>query len=323
MLEHGGNLALAAAKFGIPLSAWLDLSTGINPTHYPIPLIPSHAWQRLPEDEDGLVAAACNYYGCTSILATAGSQAALQILPKLRAPSKIAMPATMYQEHAYAWQTQGHTVQFLKESPDAEALKQADVILVCNPNNPTGKRFTKEELLEWHQQLVARGAWLIVDEAFMDSTPDDSLAAHANLEGLFVLRSLGKFFGLAGVRVGFLLAADHYLIRVKEMVGPWSVTGPSRYIATQALRDTAWQLNTRKMLASQSAKMQSLLDKYSLKPQGSTDLFHYVPVANAIEIQEQLAHLGIWIRIFSNPSALRFGLPPAHQWDRLEAALST
>jgi cobalamin biosynthesis protein CobC len=294
-----------------------------NDCHYPIPLIPTNAWQRLPEDEDDLITAARNYYGCTSILATAGSQAALQILPKLRAPSKIAMPITMYQEHAHTWQTQGHTVHFFKESPDAEALKQADVILVCNPNNPTGKRFTKMELLEWHQQLAARGAWLIVDEAFMDSTPDDSLAAHADLEGLFILRSLGKFFGLAGVRVGFLLAADHYLVRVKEMIGPWSVTGPSRYIATQALQDTEWQLNTREMLASQSAKMQNLLNRYNLKPQGSTDLFHYVPTANANEIQAQLAQLGIWIRIFSNPSALRFGLPPAHQWDRLEAALST
>jgi cobalamin biosynthetic protein CobC len=321
MLEHGGNLAMAAARFGIPINNWIDLSTGINPAQYPVPLVPASAWQRLPEDEDGLVQAACNYYGCRSALPTAGSQAALQTIPKLRAPGKIAMPTTMYQEHAHAWRTQGHTMHFFHESPDTQALTDADVILICNPNNPTGKRFSKNELLTWHAQLAARGAWLVVDEAFMDCSPDDSLAAHTHLEGLFVLRSLGKFFGLAGARVGFLLAAEHYLNRVKEMIGPWSVTGPSRYIATQALQDKQWQLDTRKTLALQSNKMRVLLEKYHSKVEGHSDLFHYVPTAHAAQIQEQLAQLGIWVRLFSQPSALRFGLPPAHQWPRLQEAL--
>jgi cobalamin biosynthesis protein CobC len=320
MLEHGGNLAMAAVRFDIPVRDWIDLSTGINPSQYPIPVVPGSAWQRLPEDEDGLSKAACNYYGCRSVLPTAGSQAALQTIPRLRAPGKIAMPTTMYQEHAHAWQTHGHTIHFFDESPDIEALTQADVILVCNPNNPTGKRFSNKQLLDWHEQLAARGAWLVVDEAFMDCTPNNSLAAHTHLEGLFVLRSLGKFFGLAGARVGFLLAADDNLLRVKELIGPWSVTGPSRYVATQALADTQWQANTRKTLASQSNKMRNLLHQHDFKVEGSCELFHYVPVANAVQVQEQLARLGIWVRLFNNTSALRFGLPAEHQWHRLANA---
>lgn len=323
MLEHGGNLALAAAKFGIPLDSWIDLSTGINPTHFPLQTVPLNAWQRLPEDEDRLESAACNYYDCKSILPTAGSQAALQTLPRLRATSNVAMPITMYQEHSHAWRKEGHRVQFFNDCPDTNTLANADVVLLCNPNNPTGTRFPKEQLLEWHAQLAARGAWLIVDEAFMDCTPDDSLASLTHNEGLFVLRSLGKFFGLAGARVGFLLAANHYLLRAKEVIGPWSLTGPSRHVAIQALEDSAWQANARMTLALQGSRMRNLLEKYHFKVQGSADLFHYVPAQNAVQLQEQLARLGIWVRKFNDPSALRFGLPPEHQWHRLEEAFGT
>jgi cobalamin biosynthetic protein CobC len=321
MLEHGGNLALAAQTYGIPLASWVDLSTGINPNHYPTPIIPNHIWQRLPEDHDGLAEAACSYYGCTSILPTAGSQAALQVLPKLRSPCKVIMPSIMYQEHAHAWQSQGHTVQFFTDMPDDDTLNWADVVLVCNPNNPTGKRFTPATLLSWHVALTARGGWLIVDEAFMDVTPTESIAAHAYQEGLFVLRSLGKFFGLAGTRVGFLIAEKPHLARVQEMIGPWPIAGASRYIAMQALLDTQWQAHTRDALVRASKRLALLLSQHALAPQGGTALFHYVAHPNALIMQDQLAKQGIWTRVFNQPAALRFGLPADHQWAALEVAL--
>ncbi len=321
MLEHGGNLALAAQTYGIPLASWVDLSTGINPNHYPIPAIPNHIWQRLPEDQDGLAEAACSYYGCTSVLPTAGSQAALQILPKLRSACHVAMPSTMYQEHAHAWQSQGHTVHFFTDMPDDETLNWADVVLVCNPNNPTGKRFAPTLLLAWHEALVERGGWLIVDEAFMDVTPTESIAAHAHQEGLFVLRSLGKFFGLAGTRVGFLIANKPYLVRAQEMIGPWPIAGASRYIAMQALLDTQWQAHTRDALVRASKRLALLLTQHALAPQGNTALFHYVAHPNALILQDQLAQQGIWTRVFDQPAALRFGLPADHQWSKFEVAL--
>lgn len=321
MLEHGGNLALAAQTYGIPLASWVDLSTGINPNHYPIPAIPHHIWQRLPEDHDGLAEAACGYYGCTSILPTAGSQAALQILPKLRSPCHVAMPSTMYQEHAHAWQSQGHTVHFFTDMPEDETLNRADVVLLCNPNNPTGKRFAPSLLLAWHATLAQRGGWLIVDEAFMDVTPTESIAAHAHQEGLFVLRSLGKFFGLASIRVGFLIANKPYLVRAQEMMGPWPIAGASRYIAIQALLDMQWQAQARDALIVGSQRLQLMLSHSGLKPQGGTALFHYVTHPHALIMQDQLAQQGIWTRVFDQHAALRFGLPADHQWAALDAAL--
>ena len=331
MLEHGGNLAAAAKQYDIPLENWLDLSTGINPDGYPIVDVPAASWQKLPLEDDGLIEAACAYYGCAilppNVLPTAGSQAALQILPQLRDASKVAMPKFMYQEHANAWQANRHEVIKFDFFPDEKIIEQADVLLLCNPNNPTATKFSVSELLSWHAALAARGGWLIVDEAFMDVTPECSVAKYTHLEGLFVLRSLGKFFGLAGARVGFLLAEERMLKRMQEAVGPWSITGPSRLIAKQALLDKAWQEKARVQLAENSHKLAALLTKYNLTPMSGTALFQFVPTKDAAALQRHLAQQGIWVRLFSDTpglsarAALRFGLPPEDGWERLESAL--
>lgn len=322
MLEHGGNLSLAAKQYGIPLENWLDLSTGINPDGYPVPNIPPAVWQRLPFDDDGLIEAAQAYYGCQSLLATAGSQAALQVLPKLRSPCKVAMLSPMYQEHAHAWQRYGHQVSTFSSLAD-DALNNADVVLLCHPNNPTAQLFSPVDLLNLHKKLVHRGGWLVVDEAFMDATPEHSIAQYANTEGLFVLRSIGKFFGLAGARVGFLLGCQTQLKMVQEELGPWTLTGASRLITKQALSDTSWQQNTRLQLIHKSQRLTALLNRYDLTPLAGTTLFQYVPTKQAIAWQKHLAIHSIWIRLFTEPSALRFGLPTENGWVRLENALKT
>jgi cobalamin biosynthetic protein CobC len=322
MLEHGGNLAAAAKQYGIPLANWLDLSTGINPNGYPIPDIPAAIWQKLPSDDDGLKEAACQYYGCPALLPTAGSQAALQALPSLRKPCRVAMPRTMYQEHAKAWQQYGHTITFFDGTPDEACLNQADVLLLCNPNNPTGQLFENIQLLSWHQQLQHKGGWLIVDEAFIDVTPEYSIAAYTHLEGLFVLRSLGKFFGLAGTRVGFLLAAKPILQQVKTLLGPWTIAGSSRYIAIAALLDHAWQMNTRQQLVMQSGSLKQLLNSHRLPLAGDATLFHYMALPKAHETKHFFATHGIWIRVFNNPKAIRLGLPPATKWQLLSEILA-
>ena len=323
MLEHGGNLSAAVTRYGIPLENWLDLSTGINPNHYPIADIPPHQWHQLPNDEDGLVNIAANYYGCQSLLPTSGSQAALQALPNLRSLGTIAMLKPMYQEHAYAWQRYGHQVLSFNDLNDEHILNKADVVLLCNPNNPTGKQFPTQALLSLHAKLANRGGWLVVDEAFMDATPEHSIALHSHLDGLFVLRSLGKFFGLAGARVGFMLAADEQLKKLQESLGPWTLTGPSRFIAKQALQDTAWQENTRITLKSNSKRLETLLSQYGLKPTAGTALFQYVMTAQAQVLQERLAAKGIWVRLFKEQPALRFGLPHDSGWQLLEDALKS
>jgi len=168
MLEHGGKLLSAAARYGIEQDHWLDLSTGINPAGWPVPAIPDAVWQRLPETEDGLLEAAAAYYGCSDILPVAGSQAAIQALPRLRAACRVGVPHPAYAEHAHAWRAAGHAVVEWDAGHNIDAL---DVLVLVHPNNPGGQTYTRAELLDWHARLAARGGWLVVDEAFIDATP--------------------------------------------------------------------------------------------------------------------------------------------------------
>ncbi len=318
MLEHGGRLAKAAAEHGIPLDKWVDLSTGIHPVGYPVPPVPAECWRRLPEDEDSLLDVAARYYGTSHLGACAGTQAAIQALPLLRPPCCVGILGPTYAEHAHAWRQAGHQVREMTEYDPA-----LDVVLVVNPNNPTGRLIAPETLLHWHAGLAAKGGWLVVDEAFIDATPECSLAAHTGLPGLVVLRSLGKFFGLAGIRAGFVLSWPELLEALQEKLGPWSVPAPTRYVARQALADHPWQEANRIWLARQSAKLAELLTRHDLPPSGGTALFQWVETPEAQAIHLRLARLGILTRLFQASSSLRFGLPENERsWAKLDYLLT-
>lgn len=323
MLEHGGRLLQAVRRYGLPREHWLDLSTGINPLAWQGPAIPVSSWNRLPEDEDGLTEAAQVYYGAPQVLPVCGSQAAIQTLPKLRGLSRVGVPVLGYNEHGHRWKVTGHEVVPLAAQEFAAAADELDVLIVSNPNNPTGERFTPAELLEWHGRLAARGGWLVVDEAFADCMPESSVARFTDREGLIVLRSLGKFFGLAGARVGFVLAQAGLLSRLTAVLGPWSLSGPSRWVARHALSDRLWQETTRESLRAASQRLKGLLSSYGLAPQGGCELFQWVRMGDVLTIHETLARVGILTRYFASVPSVRFGLPGAvEEWGRLEAALS-
>lgn len=308
MLAHGGNLIQASQQFNIPIEDWIDLSTGINPMAYPTPTIPSKVWQQLPQEDDGLEQAAQAYYQTPHLLPVAGSQAAIQALPWLRPPSQVLLLRTLYQEHAHAWRNAGHALDYFDCTPTEQQLSRAEVIVLANPNNPTGQRFAPDTLLVWHQMLQSKQGWLIVDEAFMDATPEWSLTRLAGQDGLIILRSLGKFFGLAGARVGFLAAPPDLRHRMQEHLGPWTISGPSRLVAQQALRNHDWQTLARKELHTMSEAMQAIITSLGLSITGSTPYFHYVLTEEAHTRHRQLAQQGIWVRLFASPSALRVGL---------------
>jgi cobalamin biosynthetic protein CobC len=322
MLEHGGRLAAAALQYGIAVEDWIDLSTGIAPVAYPLPAVPAAVWRRLPEDDD-LEAIAARYYGNASLLAVAGSQAAIQALPSLFAPGVAVLPAPIYGEHPAAWQRAGHRVGRFAFDELETACANAETVIVCNPNNPTGQRYAPDRLLAAAARLAARGGRLIVDEAFMDATPEGSVAAAAGgaAPNLIVLRSLGKFFGLAGARVGFVIGAAAVLEPLREMLGPWAVANPARWAARLALADTTWRTDQRRYLREASRRLDILLATYGLAGVG-TALFHYVATPRAAEIHEACARRAILLRRFDEPPALRFGLPGAEdEWQRLAAAL--
>lgn len=347
MLEHGGRLREASRRHAIPLADWVDLSTGIAPWPYPLPPLAAELWQRLPEDDDGLREAAAGYYGVTNdgvtddgvsdvarILPLAGSQAAIQALPRLRAAGTVAMPMPTYGEYAPAWRAAGHRVI---ECAFASLVAQdADVVLLANPNNPDARRLDRAALLALAARLARRGGWLIVDEAFADADVADATISLAAVAGgaaapnVIVLRSLGKFFGLAGARVGFCIAAPALLDRLRDLLGPWPLANPSRHVARQCLCDAPWQAAQRERLRQALARLCALLTEHGLPPSATTALFAYVPChasshvscATAASVQEHLARRGILVRHFAAPAALRFGLPGDEAaWTRLGAAL--
>jgi cobalamin biosynthesis protein CobC len=327
LLPHGGRLRQAAAHYGIPLADWLDMSTGINPLGWTLEraMPPSPAlWVRLPEDDDGLEAAAAGYYGTRALLPVAGSQAAITTLPRLRPPGRTGIIAPGYGEHAHAWARAGHQVTALPADAIAAAVPDLDVLVLIHPNNPTGARFPRANLLRWHADLAARGGWLVVDEAFMDTTPEESLAALGPQPGLILLRSLGKFFGLAGARVGFVLADQAILRPLAARLGPWTIATPSRWIAAHALADRDWQTAARRRLAAAGPRLADLLARHGLQPRGGCTLFQWVPTPRAVQVHERLARAGILTRLFDSPPALRFGLPAIEaEWTRLAAALAS
>lgn len=324
MPEHGGDLGEATRRFGEPEAGWLDLSTGINPVPYPVPEVPATAWHRLPEGEDGLTEAAASYYGTEQLGAVPGSQAAIAALPRLRRPCRVAVLWPTYAEHAYRWERAGHQVERVTHDRLEAASAEADVVVVAQPNNPDGRHFPPEQLRHWRRRLARREGWLVVDEAFADCRGGGlSLADEAGEPGLVVLRSLGKFFGLAGARLGFV--ASHRAIRagLADELGPWSVPGPTRVVGRRALADVEWQRRTRASLEEAARRLDRLLGTAGLEPAGGTELFRWVPTERAAAWQEALARRGVWVRRFDQPAALRFGLPGADaDWQRLEAALA-
>lgn len=322
---HGGDLTAAAARFGTPKDGWLDLSTGINPQPYPFLPPETAAWQRLPlqAELDHLIDAAATRYGAREpgcIVAAPGSQALLQWLPRLIAPTQVAVIGPTYGEYAPAFRAGGHDVRV---AASLESIGQAGIVVLANPNNPDGRRLAPQDLLKNADSLAARGGVLLADEAFADPAPEVSLAAAAGRPGLVILRSLGKFYGLAGLRLGFALASPALAEKLRQAIGPWAISGPALAIGAQALEDAAWAAETRGRLTLASAKLADLLRRAGGETVGGTALFQLVRHERAAALHEHLGQRGILTRAFAdNPTWLRFGLPAARDFSRLEAALA-
>lgn len=324
-LLHGGRLRAAARTHGIPLGEWLDLSTGINPQGWPVPPLSADCWQRLPEEDDGLEAAAAACYGNQRLLPLPGSQAAIQLLPGLFPPAAVTCLSPLYEEHPQAWANAGHRVRRLPHGNLSRALAAATpIVLLCNPNNPTAARVPRADLLDAAAQLKRRGGWLVVDEAFADAEPGNSVTPEAggpDAPNLIVLRSLGKFFGLAGARVGFVFAASDLLARMAARLGPWAVSGPAREAARLALTDTAWQAAARAQLQAAGQRLQGLLAP--LGEVAATPLFATLTLPEAEALADFLARRAILVRAFPGHPLLRFGLPGDEAgWLRLADALT-
>lgn len=308
---HGGDLAGAEARFGRPAEGWLDLSTGINPYPYPLPELAPELWTRLPDRgaETGLVAAACRCYGVADpamVAAAPGSQALIQWLPRLVAPARVTVVGPTYGEHAAAWAAAGHEVA-VTDGADVDSASR--VVVVVNPNNPDGHRYDPAGLLELAAALDRRDGLLVVDEAFADVAPELSVAGRVG-PGLVVLRSVGKFFGLGGLRLGFAVAAPELATRLRTAIGPWAVSGPAVAVGTAALADEAWIAGMRRRLRAEAVALDEILAAAGLTPTGGTDLFRLATAPRAWTLWDHLGQRGVLTRPFAEQTRwLRFGLP--------------
>ena len=325
-LLHGGDLAAARRLFPDAPEPFLDLSTGINPNSYPLPDFPADLFARLPQGEAlaALAAVAASAYGApsaTHIVCAPGTQILLPLVAGLAGSGRAAIVSPTYGEHARAATLAGHRVA---ELADIEPAPDADLVLVTNPNNPDGRLFDKNDLTALAKQLHAHNRLLVVDEAFMDvGPPDASMASEVGRGGVVVLRSFGKFFGLAGVRLGFALAAPDVAARLRARLGPWAVSGPALAIGTEALADRAWTEEMRHRLGSGIVRLDKILAAVNLDIIGGTSLFRLVR-GHASELFHHLGRAGIIVRIFpEDPSWARFGQPAAeNDWQRLELAMA-
>jgi cobalamin biosynthetic protein CobC len=323
-IVHGGNLEAAERHFGRPRDGWLDLSTGINRRPYPMPGLEGAVWRNLPGSDAGLRAAAAQCYGVADaklIVPAPGAQCLIQLLPHLRHNARVAVLSPTYEEHALCWRDAGHSVT---EVDGLEGTDAADIVVAVNPNNPDGRLLEPVKLLALSERLAQRGGFLVVDESFADSDPTKSLAKETGRPGLVVLRSFGKFFGLAGIRLGFGLAEAGMAATLKRRLGSWAVSGPALKIGEAALLDDAWIGAMRQTLKEDAKRMDALLTAKGFKPLGGTGLFRLAGHERASDIYERLGRRGILLRAWpKHPAWLRFGLPGLEpEWQRLEGALN-
>jgi len=311
--QHGGQLKLASERYNIPLEKWVDLSTGINPNSYSLPPVPTSIWQRLPETNDGLEDAAAAFYGSPHLLPVAGSQEAIQRLPLLRKKSRVGIISPAYHSHRQSWQAAGHKVIEFERQQVEDILSSLDVLLLVNPTNPTAERYSRQELGHWHEQLQQRGGWLVVDEAFMDLTPQESLIETEPKPGLIVLRSIGKFFGLAGIRLGFVWAEEAILEELVRLQDDWSVSNPARWAGRIALGDSVWQHQQRESIPHVMTEFAAYLEAIYQCKVNDAGLFAYIYLGQnkANSEHKRLCQEAVLTRLFQGPGALRFGLPTA------------
>ena len=305
--DHGGGLDAAIARFGGTRAEWLDLSTGINPVPYPMPRLPDDAWTALPDEAayDLLTSRARAFWTVpegAAILPAPGASALIAQIPHLRPAARVCIPGPTYNEHGAAFRHAGWEI----------TADPARALVTVHPNNPDGRLWLPETLT---------APLTIIDESFCDVLPDRSLIALAARPGTIVLKSFGKFWGLAGLRLGFAIGDPALLSDLAERLGPWQVSGPALAIGSEALADPLWADETRLRLEADSVRMDKLMTGIGAQVAGGTTLFRLYEVRDAVAAQEHLARHKVWSRVFPYSGTwLRLGLPAPDRWGQLEAA---
>ena len=325
-LVHGGALDAMRAAFPDAPEPWIDLSTGINPWPYPDTAVSAAALAHLPmqSDQETCIAAMSAAIGAPreALMLSPGSELLIRLLPDVIHPRRVAILSPTYGDYAAVWRRAGADI--IETDAPLSLSSRVDAVILTQPNNPDGRLFDLAALERSRRDLAARGGWLIVDEAYADLVPEQSLASHGGREGLIILRSFGKFFGLAGVRLGGILAPESVREDLAERLGVWPVSGTALEIGARAYADTTWRAQIRTRLSVAAARLNTILKAGNLNPVGGTSLFQLVETARAHTVFDRLACAGIYVRRFEwSKTHLRIGLPATREAEaRLQAALN-
>jgi len=306
--DHGGGIDAAIAHYGGTRESWLDLSTGINPNAYPMPKLPHDAWTALPDQAAftrlyDLARRFLNVPEEAAIIGATGASAIIAALPRVIPTGAVSIPGPTYNEHGAAFAAAGWT---LGQDP-------SHAIVAVHPNNPDGRIWQADDLTS---------PFAIIDESFCDVMPEASLIHLSKRPGTVVLKSFGKFWGLAGLRLGFAIGDPDIIHKLTDILGPWQISGPALAIGAKAFADPQWASETRACLTGDTARLDRLVTATGAKLVGGTTLFRLYDVGDAAAMQDRLARHHIWSRTFPYADNwLRLGLPASDRWDQLEAAL--
>ncbi len=306
--DHGGGIDAAAARWGGTRADWIDLSTGINPVPYPVPTLTGDVWTALPDAAafarfESAARAFWSVPDTAHMVVASGASALIAAMPTLASKGPVHIPAPTYNEHAASFDAYGFRSGSAATSPTH---------VYVHPNNPDGRTWPTPKA----------SALTIIDESFCDTLPEASRISEAGQDGVVVLKSFGKFWGLAGLRLGAFFGAKEQADTLRSRIGPWAVSGPALAIGAEALSNLAWAEWTRARLAHDANRLDVLMTRAGATVAGGTTLFRLYDVDDAAAWQERLAQSKIWSRIFPySDSWLRLGLPASDGWKRLEQAL--
>ena len=327
---HGGRLSQARAAFPLAPQPWLDLSTGISPWPYPARFAGAGDRARLPDPEEiaALEAVAARAFGLppACVLAVAGAEAGARLLASTLGAKRVGIVEPTYGGHRAAWEAFGAEVVSIRRDSLDEAAAACDAVVLVNPNNPDGALTSPERMIALAEQAAALDGWVIVDEAFGDASRELSVS-NAMAQGwtaprLVALRSFGKFYGLPGVRLGFVTAHPEVIAMLRLRLGDWPVSADAIAAGMDAYADEGWPVAARARLAEAAERLDILLLRARFEIVGGTTLFRLAAAENTPDRFRRLAERGVLTRPFAyNPRWLRFGLPAPAHWPRLEAAL--
>jgi cobalamin biosynthetic protein CobC len=318
--SHGGRLPAAMRTWPDARAPWIDLSTGINPRPYPAPRASQGARSRLPfpEETAALEAVAATAFGIddpAQVVAVPGAETALRLLPQLLGAARAMIVGPTYASHADAWTRAGARIVVQEDA--------AEAVILVNPNNPDGRVHQRADLIALADRLAARGGWLVVDESFADTQACDSIAA-AGHPRIVALRSFGKFYGLAGLRLGFALGPAALAAELRGRQGDWPVSADALAAGRTAYADSAWAEKTRARLVRDAVGLDARLVAAGFEIVGGTPLFRLAASKEAPRYFEALCAKGVLTRPFAeNPTWLRFGLPALSARRRVGDALGS